>query len=165
MKVISAAILLVFLAAALQGCAFLATPLATEAVGGAQLAVTGASLGKQIRKADVQKDVDASFEQVWAGTVPVLANLGITIARCEENAQRDGGLVEGVAQKTKIKIIVAKLTEKITEIGIWAHGDKALAELIAERINEHAHLAQLFPESTPSPACNCAWCLSGSFSP
>ncbi len=138
MKIILAAILFAFLAGALQGCAFLATPLATGAFGGAQLAIKGAELEQQIRKADVRKAIDASFEQAWVAAVTVPADLDIAITRSQANELRDGGVVEGVVKSTRIKILVAELTEKVTEIGVWANGDKALAELIAEKINEHA---------------------------
>ncbi len=138
MRIISAAVLLALFAGALQGCAFLATPLATGAIGGAQLAIKGAELQQQIRKANVQKAIDAPFEQVWSAAVTVPADLEIAVTRSQENELGDGGIVEGVVKSTRIKIVVAKLTEKITKIGIWANGDKALAELLAERINDQA---------------------------
>ena len=43
-----------------------------------------------------------------------------------------------MAKKIKVKVVAVKLTEKITEIGIWTGHDKALAELIAEKIKEEA---------------------------
>ena len=57
MKIISAVLLFVFLAAiglALHRCALMTTPMTTAVIGGTQLAIKGAELEKEIRKADVQ---------------------------------------------------------------------------------------------------------------
>ena len=141
MKSTSSVLLFVFCAGiwlALQACALLTSPVATTVMGGAQLAVKGAELQKEIRKADVKEAIDASFEKTWDMSVIALVNLGIEITLSERNAQQDGGFIEGLANKTKVKVIAAKLTEKITEIGVWASHDEALARLIAEKIKEGA---------------------------
>ena len=122
----------------LHGCAFLSTPIASALIGGAQLAIKGAELQKEIRKADAQLAVDTPFEKAWDGCLTALVNLDIEGIRSERTTQGDGGVFEGEAAKTKIRVVVVKLTEDITEIGIWASRDKALADLICERIKEEA---------------------------
>ena len=55
-------------------------------------------------------------------------------------------MIEGSAKMTKVKVIAVKITGEVTEIGVWASHDsclwrshdKALAELIAEKIKEEA---------------------------
>ena len=141
MKIISAVLLFVFLAAiglALQRCALMTTPMTTAVIGGTQLAIKGAELEKEIRKADVQEAVDTPFERTWDRSIIALANLQIAISRIEKTQEGDGGFIEGLAKKIKVKVVAVKLTEKITEIGIWTGHDKALAELIAEKIKEEA---------------------------
>jgi hypothetical protein len=113
-------------------------PLTTAAIGGAQLAIRGAELQKEIRKADAQEALDASFEKIWDISAMTLVDLHIQIVRIDKTKDEDGGSVEGLAKKTKIKIVAVKLTEKITEIGIWTGRDKALARLIAGKIREKA---------------------------
>lgn len=141
MKTVSAVLLFVFFGGvwlALQACALLTAPVATEVIGGAQLAIKGAELQKEIRKADVQEAINRSLEKTWDISIIALVNLDIEIVRAERNPQENGGLIEGLANKRKVKVIVVKLTEKITEIGIWASHDKSLAGLIAEKIKEEA---------------------------
>ena len=72
------------------------------------------------------------------GMLPVIAlvNLHIEITRVERTPEGKGGLIEGRAEKIKIKVIAVEVTQNITEIGIWAEHDKALAGLIAEKIRE-----------------------------
>ena len=139
MKKFSAILLCVFFAGislALQACTtFLTLPLATL-FGGAQLAIKGAELQKEIRKADVQEAFDRPFENTWNVAVIALVNLHIEITRVGKTQEEDGGLIEGRAQKIKVKIIAVELTEDITEVGIWTEHDKALAGLIAEKIRE-----------------------------
>jgi hypothetical protein len=65
-------------------------------------------------------------------------DLDIEQIRGKKTAQGDGGLFEGVANKTKIRVVIVKLTDQITEIGIWTSHDNALAGLICERIKEEA---------------------------
>jgi hypothetical protein len=107
-------------------------------IGGAQLAIKGTELQKEIRKADAQEAIDTPFEKTWDKSVIALVNLHIEIIRTERNKVEDGGLIEGSAKKIKVKVIVVKVTEEITEIGIWTGHDKALAGLIAEKIKEEA---------------------------
>jgi hypothetical protein len=141
MKSISAVLLFVFFAGiglALQACALITIPMTTAVIGGAQLAIKGTELQKEIGKADVQEAIDTSFEKTWDRSVIALANLHIEIIRMERIREEDGGLIEGLAKKIKVKVVVVRLTEKITEIGVWASHDKALAGLIAEKIKEEA---------------------------
>ena len=141
MKIISAVLLFVFLTAiglALQRCALVTTPMTTAVIGGTQLAIKGAELEKEIRKADVQEALDTPFERTWDRSIIALANLQIAISRTEKTQEGDGGFIEGLAKKINVKVVAVKLTEKITEIGIWTGHDKALAELIAEKIKEEA---------------------------
>lgn len=113
-------------------------------------------LQKEIRKADAQEALDASFENTWDMSVTALMNLHIEIVRIEKTKEGDGGSIEGLAKKIKIKVVAVKLTEKITEIGIWTGHDKALAGLIAEKIKEGAQNPKAVIESRlflfPSPA-------------
>jgi hypothetical protein len=140
MKIMPAVLFVFFagLGLALHACTLLTYPIATAAIGGAQLAIKGAELQKEIRKADAQEAIDTSFEKTWDASLIVPVNLHIEIIRIEKTREEDGGLIEGLAKKIKIKIVAVKLTEKITEIGIWTHHDKALAGLIAEKIKEEA---------------------------
>ena len=65
-----------------------------------------------------------------------LVNLHIEIAKIEKTPDGNGGLIEGRARKIKVKVIAIEITENITEVGIWTDYDKAVAELIAEKIKE-----------------------------
>jgi hypothetical protein len=141
MKIISAVLSCVFLAGvwlALQACTLLTAPMTAALIGGAQLAIKGTELQKEIKKADAQEAIDTPFEKTWDKSVIALVNLHIEIIRTERNKVEDGGLIEGSAKKIKVKVIVVKVTEEITEIGIWTGHDKALAGLIAEKIKEEA---------------------------
>ena len=150
MKIIPAVLLFGFFAGvwlALHACTLLTIPMTTAAIGGAQLAIKGAELQKEIRKADAQEALDASFENTWDMSVTALMNLHIEIVRIEKTKEGDGGSIEGLAKKIKIKVVAVKLTEKITEIGIWTGHDKALAGLIAEKIKEGAQNPKAVIES------------------
>ena len=121
---------------ALQSCSLITVPLTTTVIGGAQLAIKGAELQKELSKADVRKSFDCSFEKTWNMGAIALVNLHIEITKIAKTQEGNGGLVEGHAKKIKIKVIAIEITENITEIGIWADSDKALADLIAEKIKE-----------------------------
>lgn len=139
MKYFSAILLCVFFAGiglALQACTALIILPLTTFFGGAQLAIRGAELQKEIRKADVQVAFESPFEKTWNMSVIALVNLHIEVTRVGRTQEGNGGLIEGRVQKIKIKVIAAELTEDITEIGIWTGHDKALAELVAEKIRE-----------------------------
>ena len=141
MKIISALLLFVVFAViglALQTCALMTAPLTTAVVGGTQLAIKGAELEKEIRSADVQAAIDTSFEKTWDRSIIALANLDIELVSAEKSREGDGGVIEGLVKKIKVKVVAVKLTEKITEVGIWTSHDKALAGLIAEKIKEEA---------------------------
>ena len=138
----------------LHGCAVVTSPIATQAFGGAQLAVKGAELEHQIKKADVEAAIDKPFEKAWDVVIIALVGLDIELTRAERNEKEDGGLIEAVieapAYRKKVKVIVVKLTEKITEIGIWADHDKALAELVAKKVEEEALREDKQPVPPPS---------------
>ena len=120
----------------LQSCSFITLPLTSTVFGGAQLALKGAELQKEISKADVRKSFESSFEKTWNMAAITLVNLHIEIAKIEKTPDGNGGLIEGRARKIKVKVIAIEITENITEVGIWTDYDKALAELIAEKIKE-----------------------------
>ena len=141
MKTHATVLLFVYFASiglALQACALMTAPMTTAVIGGTQLAIKGAELQKEIRTADAQEAIETSFEKTWDKSIIALANLDIEIRRIEKTREGDGGFIEGSAKKIKVKVIAVKLTEKITEIGIWTSHDKALAGLIAEKIKEEA---------------------------
>jgi hypothetical protein len=141
MKSIRTVLLFVFLAGlwpVLQACTLLTAPLTSALIGGAQLALKGAELQKEIRKADAQEAIDTSFEKTWDSSIVALGDLDIEIIRVERNREEDGVLIEGQIKKIKIRVVAVMLTDKITEIGIWSGHDKALAGLIAEKIKEEA---------------------------
>jgi len=127
---------------ALYACALVTAPVAAEVIQGAGLAIQGEKLRKEIKKADAQAALDRSFDSTWNASVAALADLDIEIVRGGRNLKKDGGSIEGLAGKTKIRVVLARLTEKITEIGIWADHDKALARFIAEKIKEKANEAE-----------------------
>jgi hypothetical protein len=120
----------------LQSCSFITLPLTSTVFGGAQLALKGAELQKEISKADVRKSFESPFEKTWNMAAITLVNLHIEIAKMEKTSDGIGGLIEGRARKIKVKVIAIEITENITEVGIWTDYDKALAELIAEKIKE-----------------------------
>jgi hypothetical protein len=120
----------------LPSCSFVTLPLTTTVLGGAQLAIKGAELQREISKADVRKSFDSTFERTWNAAAIVLVNLHIDISKIGKTEDGDGGLIEGQAKKIKVKVIAIEITENITEVGIWTDYDKALAELIAEKIKE-----------------------------
>jgi len=93
-------------------------------------------LQKEIRKADAQLAVNAPFEKAWDACLTALVNLDLEGIRSERTTSGDGGLFQGEAAKTSIKVAIVKLTEQITEIGIWASHDKALADLVSQKIEE-----------------------------
>jgi hypothetical protein len=121
---------------ALPSCSFITLPLTTTVLGGAQLAIKGAELQREISKADVRKCFNSTFEKTWNAAAIVLVNLHIDISKMGKTKDGDGGLIEGQAKKIRVKVIAIEVTENITEVGIWTDYDKALAELIAEKIKE-----------------------------
>jgi len=139
MKCLSAVLLGAFFAAwipILQSCSLITLPLTSTVFGGAQLALKGAELQKEISKADVRKSFESPFEKTWNMAAITLVNLHIEIAQIGKTPDGNGGLIEGRARKIKVKVIAIEITENITEVGIWTDYDKALGELIAEKIKE-----------------------------
>jgi len=138
-KSLSALLLAVFFAAlgpVLQSCSLITLPLTTTVLGGAQLAIKGAELQKELSKADIRKSFESPFEKTWNTAVIALVNLRIEIAKIGKTPEGNGGLIEGRARKIKVKVIAVEITEHITEVGIWTDYEIALAELIAEKIKE-----------------------------
>jgi len=121
---------------AVQSCSLITLPLTTTVFGGAQLAIKGAELQKEISKADVRKSFNSPFEKTWNMAAIALVNLHIDISKIGKTQEGGGGLIEGQANKIKVKVIAIEITEDITEVGIWTDHDKAVAELIAEKIKE-----------------------------
>jgi len=139
MKSLSALLLAVFFAVlgpVLQSCSLLTIPLTTTVFGGAQLAIKGAELQKELSKADIRKSFESPFENTWNMAAIALVNLRIEITKIGKTPEGNGGLIEGRARKIKVKVIAVEITENITEVGIWTDYDIALAELIAEKIKE-----------------------------
>ncbi len=124
---------------ALQACALITSPVTTTVLGGAQLAIKGTQLQKEIKRADFQEAFDCPFEKTWNTSATAMANLHIEITKIGRTQGGKGGLIEGQAQKIKVRLVAVELTKDITEIGIWTAHDKALAELIAEKIKEELH--------------------------
>jgi hypothetical protein len=110
--------------------------LTTTVFGGAQLAIKGTELQKELRRADVRVAFDDPFERAWNMSAIAMVNLRIEVTKIGMTKEENGGLIEGRAGKTKVKVVAVELTENITEIGIWTEHNKALAELIAEKIRE-----------------------------
>lgn len=132
---------------ALPACtAVTSLPLATV-FGGAQLAIKGAELQEEIRKADVQEAFDSPFERTWNWILTALGNLRIEITKTQRNEAGDGGIIEAQAEKIKVRIVLAKVTENITEIGIWAGHDNAFARLIVEEIKGERQKQDKRPEN------------------
>ncbi len=121
---------------ALQTCTLITLPVTTTVLGGAQLAIKGTELQKEIRRADVREAFDSPFEKIWNMSALAMLDLHIEITKIGRNEEENGGLIEGRAQKIKVKLVAVELTENVTEIGIWTEHDKALAELIAQKIKE-----------------------------
>jgi hypothetical protein len=121
---------------ALQSCASITLPLTTTVFGSAQLAIKGTELQKELKRADVRVAFDDPFERAWNMSAIALVNLRIQVTKIGTTQEENGGLIEGRAGKTTVKIVAVELTENITEIGIWTEHNKALAELIAEKIRE-----------------------------
>jgi hypothetical protein len=128
MKNFPVVLLCFFLAAislAVQTCALITSPIATTVLGGAQLAIKGTELQKEISKADVREAFDSPFEKTWNISAKALVDLHIEITRIRTTDEGNGGLIEGRARKIKVKLIAVELTQDITEIGIWTEHDKA----------------------------------------
>jgi hypothetical protein len=146
MKTISYVLFLAGVCLSLQGCVYLAAPATTAVLGGAGLIIKGAELQNQIRKADAQEAFALSFENTWDASMAALLNLDIEVTLNKRAAPRNGGLIEGKTRETDVKVVIIRLTEKISEVGVsathpgclWASHDKALATLIADKIREEA---------------------------
>ena len=135
---------------ALQACALITVPVTEAILGGTQLAIKGEELRKEIKKADAQEAIGSSFENIWDVSFTALVDLGVEIIRIKKTGDEEGGIIEGRANKIKIKVAAVKLTGNITEIGIWTSHDKALARLIAEKIREGAQE----PENCQGPTAD-----------
>ena len=146
MKFIYYALLFAGVCLSLHGCVYLAAPGATAAIGAAGLAIKGAELQSQVRQADTQDAIDESFETTWNASIAALLDLGIEVTSSKKEQDGHGGLVEGKTKDMKVKVVIVRFTEKISEFGItvaypgcfWPSHDKALAKLIARKIMQKA---------------------------
>lgn len=120
----------------LASCAVLAAaalPLSTVG-GGVELIMKGADVEKALRKADFQEAYNLSFEETWKRAGAALITLKIDIENSGINKDGDAGAIHARMKKTKIRIAVVKLTDVVSEVGIWTKHDDALAKLIAQEI-------------------------------
>lgn len=135
-----------------SGCVYLATIPAAAVVGGAELALKGGDLYKEMRKADARQAFDVPFEATWEITLDVLRDLRVKSEKAGKNKAGDGGLIEARAHENKIRIAVVKMTDQVSEVGIWLKGDKAFADLIMKKIEEGTH--NYFPPQTQEGCCS-----------
>lgn len=91
---------------------------------------------KDIKKADSYDALDIPFEQAWDLSFTALLALDIEIVKSARTPAQDGGVIEARLKKFKIKVVVAEINDKITEVGIWVKKDKALAEFLSRKISE-----------------------------
>ena len=107
-KIVSMILLYVYFAGvclALHACTLLTVPVATVVLGGSQIALRGAELQKEIRKADAQEAVAASFKETWDKSLVALTNLDIEIDRSERTLAETGGVIEGMANETRVTVV------------------------------------------------------------
>lgn len=131
--------LLLWGAILVQSCAApLVTLPFTAALSGAELALKGGDLYKQMKKADGREAFEISFEQTWDNTLEALETLSLETNKALKNEDGDGGLIEAESLQGKIRIAVLKLSERTSEVGIWAKRDQALAALIIMKIREES---------------------------
>ncbi len=126
---------------ALQACAAFTAAVPLEAVfSGASLGIKVTELQKEIQKADVQEAFNLPFDKTWDVTLRAMRNLRLKITKADTTSEKDGGVIEAQAEKIEIKVAAARVMENITEIGIWAGHDKALADLIVKRIKKEGKI-------------------------
>ena len=141
MKATCCALLLAGACLSLQACVYLAAPATTAVIGGAGLVLKGAELQGQVNKADAQEAIDVSFDKTWNASITALLSLDIDVTLSKRTEHENGGLVEAKSKDTTVKVVIVKITDKITEFGItathpgclWSSHDKALAKLIADK--------------------------------
>ena len=102
----------------------------------------GADLHNEITKADMKTNVAVSFEKAYESTTLALKNLDIEIKESKESEKKDGAVITGKTPKHNIKVILAKITNTTTKIGVWASRDMEFATLIVGEINKSATLAK-----------------------
>ena len=102
----------------------------------------GADLHKEITKADMKTSVAVNFEKAYESTTLALKNLDIEIKESKQNEKKDGAVITGKTPKHNIKIVLAKVTNTTTQIGIWTSRDMEFATLIVDEINKSATLAK-----------------------
>ncbi len=131
----------------MQSCAapLLALPI-TAFLSGAELALKGGDLYKQMKKADGRKAFELTFEQTWDNTLLALEDLSLEIDKAGKNKEGDGGLIEAKSLDGKISVAVIKLSERVSEVGIWTKRDQALAALILAKIEK---VSKCFPDPEP----------------
>ncbi|HWT83402.1 MAG TPA: hypothetical protein VN648_31920, partial [Candidatus Methylomirabilis sp.] len=120
----------------LQSCTVLLTVPFVTFFGGAELALKGRDLYNQMKRADGRRAFELPFEETWDNTLQVLNDLSLETNKAGKNKEGDGGVVEAKSRDAEIRIAVVKLTEKVSEVGIWAKRDQPLAALILDKISE-----------------------------
>lgn len=126
-------------ALALPSCAApVATLPVTTLINGAQLALTGGDIYRQMGLADGRTAFEMGFEEAWDHALSALQGLAFEIEEFGTNEANDGGLIQAKSLTGKIRVAVIKLSEEVSEIGIWTRKDPALAELILDRIRREA---------------------------
>lgn len=121
----------------MQSCAApLLTLPVTTFFSGAELALKGGDIYKQMRKADGRRAFELTFDQTWEHTLKALRDLSLEVDREALNEDGDGGVMEVKSKGGKMHIAVVELNERVCEVGVWAKSDKALAALILAKIQE-----------------------------
>lgn len=140
----------------IQSCAapLVALPV-TTLISGAQLALKGGDIYKGMKQADGRKAFELSFEETWDHTMNALEDLAFDIEEFGKNEENDGGLVEAKSLSGKIRVAVIKLSEEVSEVGIWTRRDQALAELILARIKRESDRSKESERSAEEDACCC----------
>ncbi len=134
-----------------SGCVFLASLPVMAVMGGAELALKGGDIYKGMKKADEREAFDIPFQTTWEMTLSVLEDLGIKPTKVIRDKAGDGGVIELQPRETKIRIAVVKITNRVSEVGIWAKRDKALGTLIMKRVAATAHVSVGVGEAGLSP--------------
>ena len=102
----------------------------------------GADLHNEITKADMKTSVAVSFEKAYESTMLALKNLDIEVKESKQNEKKDGAVITGKTPKHNIKVVLAKVTNTTTQIGVWTSRDMEFATLIINEINKSATLAK-----------------------
>jgi len=108
----------------------------TKGIGTIYVMGTAAELHNEITKADLSATIDGEIEIVRRAVEQTLEDLDIQVRENWRNQAGDGARIKAKADSVEIKVLIAKKTEKITAIGIWAGGDVQVAEVVYQRLLE-----------------------------